>query len=66
MLTHIYITSDEIERITALTAGGNSDTDIATPTIGPKFSPKTAIAAAIPVGKAVNIPNINEWNSHLS
>lgn len=55
-----------MELFTALTAGGKSDTDIATPTIDPKFSLKTAMAAAAPVGRAVNIPTNRECNSHLS
>lgn len=46
--------------LTAFTAGGSSDTEMATPTTGPEFSPSTAIALAAPVGNAVSIPNNNE------
>lgn len=46
--------------LTALTAGGSNDTEIATPTTDPKFSLNTAIALAAPVGNAVSMPNNNE------
>lgn len=42
--------------VTALTAGGNNDTEIATPTNEPTLSPRIPIAAAAPVGKAVRTP----------
>lgn len=45
---------------TELTAGGRIDTEIATPTNDPMFSPKMAIATAAPDGNAVNAPISNE------
>lgn len=51
--------------ITAFTAGGNNEADIATPTSDAIFSPKIAIATAAPDGIAVNAPITSEWISHL-
>lgn len=49
-----------MQMFTALTAGGSRDTEIATPTNEPKLSLNTAMAAAAPVGKAVNAPSKRE------
>lgn len=38
---------------------------MATPTKEPTFSPRTPIAAAAPVGRAVSSPTISEWKLHL-
>lgn len=51
--------------ITAFTAGGKRDTEMATPTSEPTFSAKIAIAAAAPVGNAVQTPTRSAWNWHL-
>lgn len=51
--------------LTELTAGGNSDAEIATPTNEPIFSPRIAIATAAPDGIAVKTPINSEWNLHL-
>lgn len=44
--------------LTAFTAGGRSEAEIATPTRDPMLSPRIAIATAAPDGNAVNIPTI--------
>lgn len=51
--------------LTELTAGGNSEAEMATPTSEPILPPKIPIAAAAPDGIAVNTPTISECNSHL-
>lgn len=50
---------------TALTAGGNKEAEIATPTNEPIFSPSMAIATAAPDGIAVKSPTMREWYSPL-
>lgn len=51
--------------LTALTAGGSSDAEIATPTSDAVYSPSTARATPAPLGMATRIPTHKERYSHL-
>lgn len=50
---------------TALTAGGMSDADIATPIKEPVLSPSTAMATATPDSSAITLPTNSELTSPL-
>lgn len=45
---------------TALTTGGRSDADMATPTSDPAFPPSTERATPAPEGKAISTPTHKE------
>lgn len=51
--------------LTALTAGGRRDAEMATPTREAVYSPSTASATPAPLGIATSIPTHNERISHL-
>lgn len=52
-------------RLTAFTAGGNSEADIATPTREAVYSLSTAKATAAPLGMATKTPIQRDLSSHL-
>uniref|UniRef100_A0A182Q761 Uncharacterized protein n=1 Tax=Anopheles farauti TaxID=69004 RepID=A0A182Q761_9DIPT len=59
-LTLPDISASMLQTLTALTAGGSSEAEMATPTSDPMFSPKMAIATAAPDGSAIAIPTSSE------
>ena len=60
-----WFTTASAQNNPALTAGGKSEADIATPTIDPVLSPKTERATPAPDGIAINAPTPRARNCPL-